>query len=109
MLTKGDDYPIHQTQHPIAYAGTDRNFFDRYFFNGYSPDGAHYFAVALGVYPNINVMDGSFCIVHEGIQHCVHASRNLNMERMATTVGPITVEVIEPLQKLAVRVADNDY
>ena len=35
-LSKGDDYPIHQTPEPIAYAGTDRNFYDRYFFNGYS-------------------------------------------------------------------------
>jgi hypothetical protein len=30
MLTRGDDYPIHQTPEPIAYAGTDRNFYDRY-------------------------------------------------------------------------------
>ena len=34
MLTRGDDYPIHQTPEPIAYAGSDRNFYDRYFFNG---------------------------------------------------------------------------
>ena len=34
-LTRGDDYPIHQTSEPIAYSGTDRNFYDRYFFNGY--------------------------------------------------------------------------
>ena len=38
-LGKGDDYPIHQTPEPIAYAGTDRNFYDRYFFNGYAPAG----------------------------------------------------------------------
>lgn len=109
MLTKGDDYPIHQTALPIAFAGTDRNFFDRYFFNGYSPAGEHYFAVALGVYPNINIMDASFSIIHDGTQHSLHASRVLNMERMETEVGPITVEVIEPLQKLAVRIADNEY
>ncbi|HQR91626.1 MAG TPA: hypothetical protein PLH31_20595, partial [Caulobacter sp.] len=30
-LTWGDDYPIHQTPEPVAYAGTDRNFYDRYF------------------------------------------------------------------------------
>ena len=39
MLTKADDFPIHQTPEPIAYSGTDRNFYDRYFFNGYNPDG----------------------------------------------------------------------
>ena len=41
MLTKADDFPIHQTPEPIAYAGTDRNFYDRYFFNGYQPDLTH--------------------------------------------------------------------
>ena len=35
MLTKADDYPIHQTPEPVAYAGLGRNFYDRYFFNGY--------------------------------------------------------------------------
>ena len=29
MLTKGDDYPLHQTSEPVAFAGTDRNFYDR--------------------------------------------------------------------------------
>jgi pyruvate dehydrogenase E1 component alpha subunit len=45
MLTKGDEYPIHQTAEPIAYSGTDRNFYDRYFFNGYKDDGSDFFAV----------------------------------------------------------------
>ena len=49
MLSKGDDYPLHQTAEPVAYAGTDRNFYDRYFFNGYAPDGGGFFAVAFGV------------------------------------------------------------
>ena len=35
MLTKGDEYPIHQTAEPVAYSGTDRNFYDRFFFNGF--------------------------------------------------------------------------
>ena len=38
MLSKADDYPIHQTPDPIAFSGTDRNFYDRYFFNGISND-----------------------------------------------------------------------
>ncbi len=31
MLTKADDYPIHQTPEPIATSGTDRNFYDPLF------------------------------------------------------------------------------
>ena len=36
MITKADDYPIHQLPHPVSEVGTERNFYDRYFFNGYS-------------------------------------------------------------------------
>ena len=58
MLTKADDYPIHQLSLPISEVGTERNFYDRYFFNGYSKDGEVFFAVALCLYPNLNIMDG---------------------------------------------------
>ena len=37
------------------------------------------------------------------------ASRHLNMERMDTQVGPIRVEVIEPLQKLLLRRAIHNF
>ncbi len=105
MLTKGDDFPLHQTAEPVAFAGTDRNFYDRYFFNGYEPDGSGFFALALGIYPHLNVADAHFCVIRGGVQHCLHASRELAMERMDLTVGPIAVEVVEPLQVLRLRVS----
>ena len=40
MISKGDDFPIHQLPTPVAEVGTERNFYDRYFFNGYSEDGS---------------------------------------------------------------------
>jgi hypothetical protein len=109
MLTKADDYPIHQLPEPIATAGTDRNFYDRYFFNGYAPDGSTFFACALGVYPHLNIMDAAFSVIHEGVQRNLHASRILNMERMDTTVGHISIEIVEPLKKLRVRVSSNEH
>jgi hypothetical protein len=108
VLTSGDDYPIHQTPEPIAFAGGDRNFYDRYFFNGYSADGSIFFAAALGVYPQLDVIDAAFCLVIDGKQHNIRASRRLNSERMDLRVGPIEVRVIEPLRKLGVRLSDND-
>ena len=54
MLTKADDYPIHQLPTPVSEVGTERNFYDRYFFNGYSSDGEVFFATALCLYPNLN-------------------------------------------------------
>ncbi|PRZ44297.1 hypothetical protein CLV47_101423 [Antricoccus suffuscus] len=108
MLTKADDYPIHQTPDPVAFAGTDRNFYDRYFFNGYTRTGDVFFSAALGVYPQLNITDASFCLVHKGVQHNVHASRHLGMERLDTEVGPIKVTVLEPLRSLRVTVDSND-
>lgn len=108
MLTKADDYPIHQLPEPVANAGSDRNFYDRYFFNAQAPDGSHYVAAALGVYPHLNIMDAAICSVKDGEQRSVFASRILNSERLDTNVGPLAVEVIEPLQKLRVTLAEKD-
>jgi hypothetical protein len=99
-LTKGDDFPIHQTSEPIAYSGTDRNFYDRYFFNGYPYRGDDFFALAFGVYPHLNIADASFCVVRDGVQTSLHASRWLEMERMDLQVGPISIEVLVPLKSL---------
>ena len=109
MLTKADDFPVHQLPEPIATSGTDRNFYDRYFFNGYAPDGSVFFAAALGVYPHLNVMDAAFSLVVDGVQHNLHASKLLKMERMDTRVGPISVEVVEPLKVLRIRVGENPH
>jgi hypothetical protein len=108
MLTKGDDFPIHQTAEPIAFSGTDRNFYDRYFFNGYQRDGSGFFAIAFGIYPHLNVADAHFSVVRGAVQHCVHASRLLGMERLDLSVGPIQIDVLEPLKSLRVRVALHD-
>jgi hypothetical protein len=108
-LTKGDDFPIHQTSDPIAYSGTDRNFYDRYFFNGYGMEGGDvFFAVAFGVYPHLNIADAAFCVIMDGVQTSIHASRWLGMERMDLKVGPIAIEVIEPLKKLRITCDDAE-
>ncbi len=109
MLTKGDEYPIHQTPDPIAFSGTDRNFYDRYFFNGYTADGEVYFAAAMGIYPHLNIIDAGFAVRIGGRQYNLHASRHLHMERMNTHVGPVRIEVVEPLQSLRVVVEDNEH
>ena len=108
VLSRGDDYPIHQTPEPVAYAGTDRNFYDRYFFNGYAPDGSGFFAAALGIYPHLDIIDAHFTVVRNGVQHCIHASAELRMERMAMEVGPFSVEIVEPLQVLRLRLEPVD-
>lgn len=107
MLTRADDFPIHQTPEPVAYVTADRNFYDRYFFNGYDVfdlESGVFFAVALGVYPNFDVMDSSFSVIIDGVQHNLRASKEMGMERTDMKVGPIEVTILEPLQKLNIKV-----
>lgn len=111
VLSAYDDFPVHQTSHPIARtASSDINHYDRYFFNGYSrrQDGgeALYFAVAMGLYPNRHVADASFSVILEGAEQIsVHASRRAPEDRReANQVGPIEVEVVEPLRTLRIKV-----
>jgi hypothetical protein len=108
MLTPADDYPLHQTPEPMAFAGTDRNFYDRFFFNGYSADGALFFAVALGVYPQLNIMDASFALSYEGQQYNLRTSKEMLGDRLNLTLGPLTIEIVRPLEETRIIVRDND-
>ena len=109
-LTPADEFLTHQTPYTFDTVYTsDRNFYDRYFFNGYRRDGEVYFAVAMGAYPNLGVFDCAFSVVHQGKQRFVRASRALGTDRLHTTAGPISVEVLEPLRRLRVSVAPNQW
>lgn len=110
MLNRLDDYPIHQTPVPLAHAATsDANFYDRYFFNGHTRDGSLFFAAALGVYPNRRVMDAAVSVVRRGRQHVLRASRLAPPERSETEVGPIRVDVEDPMRVLALHVVRNEF
>lgn len=107
MITAGDDYPLHQGSRPVRDPGTERNLYDRFFFNGYSRDASVFFAVALGLYPGRDVMDGAFSVQVDGVQHNLRASRRLGEDRLDTRVGPLSVRVVEPLRRLEVSVDDT--
>ena len=73
-----------------------RNFYDRYFFNGYHPtEGEDFFAVAFGVYPHLNVTDGAFVVVRNGVEIALHVSGQLG-DRMDIACGPLRIEIVEP-------------
>ena len=109
MITPYDEYPIHQTADPIAHpASGDPNHYDRYFFNGFTRDGAVFFAAAMGHYPNRGIVDAAFSVVADGVQRSVFASGRMPFDR-STRVGPFSVEVLEPLRSLRLSVAPNDF
>ena len=109
MITPYDDFPIHQTAEPVAHpASGDPNHYDRYFFNGFTRDGSVFFGGAMGHYPNRGIIDAAFSVVSDGVERSVFASGAMPMER-STRIGPIEVEVLEPLRTVRLALGPNDF
>lgn len=105
MLIGLDDYPVHQAPVPLAQTAAPAiNHYDRYFFNGYSPDGSRYFAAALGYYPNRRVMDAAFAVLRGDEIVSVIASRPAPADPTETRVGPMQLTVEEPMRSLRLAV-----
>ena len=84
MITNFDDYCIHQTAAPVAQPSqSDRNFYDRYWFNGFDTEGSYIFEAGLGLYPNRRIMDAHFSVsdgtrqvAFHGSTHAAHSPRS---------------------------------
>jgi hypothetical protein len=100
MLSSWDDYPVHQVAEPIRHVGTsDRNFYDRYYFNCHACSDDLFLVLGMGQYPNLGTQD-AFAVVRRGEQHRVVRSSRVLDDRMDLSVGPLRVEVVEPLRKV---------
>jgi hypothetical protein len=96
-----DEFPIHQAPLSMAYfATTDRNVYDRCILHCYRRDGAHQLIAGLGVYPHLGVIDGYVTLRTGDRQTVIRASDALGDDRMSQSVGPLRIEVVEPLKTL---------
>ncbi len=116
MLSPLDDYPVHQISEPMRYVGTsDRNFYDRYYFNihgtgeVHGTDGELFAVVGVGQYPNLSVADAFVSVLWEGDHRVVRSSKTLGADRMDASVGPIRVEVKKGLEQVRVIVEPNEW
>ena len=109
MLSSWDDFPVHQIAEPIRHVGTsDRNFYDRYYFNLHGSSDDLFMVMGMGQYPNLGVQD-AFAVVQRGGRHrVVRASRELG-DRMDTSVGPFRVEVVKPLQTVRFVLEESEH
>ena len=99
-----DEFPVHQVPQPIAWPGSsDRNFYDRSYFNAHDRTGDIFLITGIGYYPNLGVKD-AFVLVRRGdTQTAVHLSDAIDQDRLNQHVGGYRVEVVEPLQTAADR------
>ena len=89
-------------------ATSDRNAYDRTWFNGYAADGSYYFGIGMAVYPHRGILDCAFSVVQPDTrQHCFFGSRRAPKERTEMDVGPFRMEVIEPMKRVRVVLDDN--
>jgi hypothetical protein len=109
-LSPLDDYPVHQIPEVMRHVGTsDRNFYDRYYFNCHPCSDDLMLIMGLGQYPNLGVTD-AFAVARRGsLQRVVRASRELGDDRMDTTIGPFKIEVLQGLKRLRAILEPNDH
>lgn len=105
-----DEYPIHQTPLSLAYVGSsDRNFYDRCYFNAHDRSGDVFFVTGLGVYPNLGVMD-AYAVIRRGArQRVLRCADVLSDDRMNPAVGPYRVEIVEPLERIRLLCDEGDH
>lgn len=100
-LSPLDEYPIHQTHAPVTWPATsDRNFYDRSYFNVLDREGRFMVLTGIGYYPRLGVKDAYFVVRRGDTQTAVHLSDAIDDDRLQPHVGGYRLEVIEPLQEL---------
>ncbi len=98
-----DEYPIHQAPLSMSRVATsDRNFYDRCYFNALDRAGTTMVVAGAGVYPNLGVHDAFLAVRTGDVQHVVRFSDALDDRVDRHRVGGFEVEVVEPLRSLRV-------
>lgn len=109
MITDFDDFMIHQAAMPVRQPGlSDRNFYDRYWFNGFDESGRFMFEAGFGRYPHRFVQDGHFSVLVDGVQHSFHASGRAPYDPKDSSMGPLRIEIIEPMRVVRIVLEPND-
>ena len=109
MLTPLDDSLWHQIASPFENVGTsDHRFFDRMWFAVYDPAGSGSLQFTIGVYNNMNVIDGGFVVIREATQFNLRVSRSLR-PRFEPAVGAMRIDVVEPFEHIRLIVEPGEH
>ncbi len=110
MLSKTDEFPLHQT--PDTFASILSG--DQHWNNGHyiclcDTDGEVQLVSTVRTYQNNDVLDGFVCIRHEGNQHNYRVSRRWRPDIDHYGAGPLRIEIIEPMKAIRLVLEENDY
>ena len=105
-----DEYPVHQVPLSMRHMATsDRNAYDRCYFNAHDRTGEVFLVTGMGVYPNLGVIDAYATVRHGDEQYTLRTSDALGDDRMVQQVGPYRIEVLEPLERVRVICEGEDH
>jgi len=110
MLTPQDDLIGHQSATTFDHVETsDPCWMERLWYTGHPvPGGDMIFDIGLGYHPNRNVMDVFAGVAFAGRQINFRASRTARPNPLDTTVGPLSIAVIEGLRRHRLTLAENE-
>ncbi len=109
MLIRMDEYPFHQvTDTFAAVAGSDPSWNDGHYVCAANQAGTVAFTSNVRLYANNDVLDGFVCLRHEGHQYNVRFSRRLRPDMDRLGVGPLRLEIMEPLDVVRLVLDRND-
>ena len=96
----------------MVWAGTsDRNFYDRCYFNAHDRSGEIFVIAGLGFYPNLGTKDAFVLVARDGSQTAVHLGDSCDPsggDRLDQQVGNFRIEVVEPLRRLRVVLEETE-
>ena len=110
MLVRMDEYPYHQITETFAgVAGSDPQWNDGHYVCLCDMDGNVSLTSNVRLYQNNDVLDGFVCLRHRGKQHNIRLSRRLRSDMDTVGVGPLRLEIVEPMRAVRLVLDDNDY
>ena len=109
MLSKWDELLCHQLPNTMDHVHTDNpEWTERIYVSIYNVrDRDTIVGFGVGQYPNKNVQDGFATVWHLGRQYNFRASRILRPNIADVRIGPLSVELLEGLKRLRLKLDEN--
>ena len=105
-----DEYPYHQITETFAgVAGSDPQWNDGHYVCAADLDGRVALTSNVRLYQNNDVLDGFVCLRHDGRQHNIRLSRRLRPDMGTIGVGPLRLEIVDPLRTVRLVLDDGDH
>lgn len=108
MVSRFDEYLVHQTEQPLARVASDHpEWQDRFYFNIHDRNGEFAAITGLGAFPNRSIMQAYLFVVHEGRHYAYFNVRPLANDREEMRAGTLSFSVLDPLNSWRLDVADE--